>query len=76
MNRLLSIIQIMFVSIAMTAQVNAGQPVVPPTPAAVDDILYVRPFTLEKGYRFEWSREKPLLNKGVILVLKVNPDLV
>ena len=54
----------------------AGPPAVPSTPAAVDDILYARPFTLEKGYDFDWSKERPLLTEGTLLVLTVNPDLV
>ena len=51
-------------------------PAVPPTPAAVDGILYARRFTLKKGYLFEWSKERPLVTEGMILVLKVDPALV
>jgi hypothetical protein len=51
-------------------------PPVPATPAAVDDILYARRFTLQQGYTFEWARNGPLVTEGTILVLKVNPALV
>ena len=62
--------------LAVTMGALAGPPAVPSTPAAVEDILYARPFTLEKGYNFDWSKERPLLTEGTLLVLKVNPDLV
>ncbi len=51
-------------------------PAVPPTPAAVDDILYARRFTLKTGYTFEWAKNGPRVTEGTILVLKVNPALV
>ena len=54
----------------------AQAPAVPATPAAIDGLIYARPFTLEKGYNFEWRAEKPQVTEGYILVLKVNPDLV
>jgi len=61
-------------SVALVAV--AGPPAVPPTPAAVDDIVYVRPFTLETGFRFDWSKERPLVTSGTLLVLRVDEDLV
>jgi hypothetical protein len=51
-------------------------PAIPATPAAVDDLVYARSFTLEKGYRFTWSKERPLLTSGTLLVLQVDPALV
>ncbi len=51
-------------------------PAVPATPAAVDEILYARRFTLKTGYTFEWAKNGPLVTEGTILVLKVNPALV
>jgi hypothetical protein len=51
-------------------------PPVAATPAAVDEIVYARPFTLQKGYEFAWRKEKPLVTEGMILVLRVKPDLV
>ncbi len=37
--------------------------------------MYARSFTLEKGYRFTWSKERPLLTSGTLVVLKVDPAL-
>jgi len=51
-------------------------PAIPATPAAVDDIIYARKFTLQEGYKFRWCSEKPNVTSGYLLVLKVNPDLV
>ena len=76
MKRLVTISLIVVASMAISTSVPAGPPAVPSTPADVEDILYARPFTLEKGYNFDWSKERPLLTEGTLLVLKVNPDLV
>lgn len=46
------------------------------TPAAIDEVLYLRTFSLEKGYAFEWRKERPIITEGTILVLKVKPELV
>jgi hypothetical protein len=54
----------------------AAPPAVPATPAAVQDIVYARPFTLVTGYTHYWRAEKPVVTSGYIVVLKVNPDLV
>ena len=51
-------------------------PGIPATPAAIEEVVYARPFELEQGYKFEWRKEQPLVKEGVILVLKVDPDLV
>ena len=82
---------LVLISLATTPVVNGAEPgdkpaanpseiesvpAVPATPAAVDGIVYARKFTLEKGYRFGWCQEKPIVKSGYLLVLKVNPDLV
>lgn len=51
-------------------------PPVPNTPAAVDQVVYARPFTLNDGFRYDWCNEPFQVSKGTILVLKVNPNLV
>jgi len=51
-------------------------PPIPPTPAAVENLVYARKFTLQEGYRHEWSKEKPVVTTGYLLVLKVDPKLV
>jgi peptidoglycan hydrolase-like protein with peptidoglycan-binding domain len=78
-------------SLAMVSMASAGEPVtspppnpyavesppaVPDTPAAVEGIIYARKFTLENGYTFDWSKERPVVTSGYLLVLKVDPDLV
>ena len=54
----------------------AAPPAVPATPAAAQDIVYARAFTLETGFVHNWRLEQPTVTSGYILVLKVNPDLV
>lgn len=54
----------------------AGPPAVPATPAAVKDIVYARPFTVEQGEINYWRAEKPEIVSGYIIVVEVNPDLV
>lgn len=49
---------------------------IPPTPARVDEIVYARGFTLEQGYRYIRSKERPWVTNGTLLVLKVDPALV
>ena len=48
----------------------------PALPSAVEDLLYARPFTLADGYKFTWSQEQPIIDTGVIVVLRVDPELV
>jgi hypothetical protein len=51
-------------------------PDVPDTPAAIEQLVYARPFTLTEGYKHEWRKERPLVKQGYVLVMKVDPDLV
>jgi hypothetical protein len=60
----------------LAAVASAEVPAIPATPAAVDDLIYARSFTLAEGYKFEWRKDQPMVKEGTILVLKVNPDLV
>ena len=48
----------------------------PQTPAAVQGLLYARPFTLKQGYEFEWRAERPVVKAGWLLVLDVAQALV
>ena len=61
--------------LAVAATVFAAPPVAK-TPAAVDEVVYARPFTLNDGFRFDWTNEPFQVTKGTILVLKVDPKLV
>lgn len=45
-------------------------------PVSASELLYARPFTLTTGYKFTWSHDKPIVDSGVIVVLRVNPELV
>jgi hypothetical protein len=61
----------------VAASVYAAEPpAIPATPAPVDDIVYARPFKLEQGYKYIWSKERPQVTEGTLLVLKVDKALV
>lgn len=61
---------------AAPAAVNSPPPAIPPTPAVVDNLVYARKFTLQEGYPHLWSKDKPTVTSGYLLVLKVDPKLV
>jgi hypothetical protein len=69
-------LMVLFLAAVPMALLADEIPPVPTTPAAVDEIVYARPFTLQEGYAFEWRQEKPVVTEGMILVLRVKPDLV
>jgi hypothetical protein len=46
------------------------------TPAPVADVVHISPFTLEEGYRHDWSEERPFIKSGTLVVFQVNPDYV
>ncbi|MCG8409586.1 MAG: hypothetical protein MI923_30640 [Phycisphaerales bacterium] len=58
------------------AKTTQGAPTLPALPARVDALIYAQPFVLKKGYQSYWSREKPFIEAGYLIVLKVAPDLV
>jgi hypothetical protein len=60
----------------IAANVSAGPPPVPQTPTKIDNVVYVRQFILEEGYTHLWSKEKPFVQSGYLLVLIVDPGLV
>jgi len=51
-------------------------PGVPDTPLAAEAILYARPFTLEQGYDYFWSRERPQVTRGMLVVLEADRRLL
>jgi len=67
-----------FALLCMILVAGAGEPegMPPNTPAAVEGIVYARPFTLEEGYRFAWRKEHPTVSEGYVVVLQVDPALV
>ena len=44
--------------------VVASPPPVPETPAAVETLIYARPFRLDEGYAFEWRKERPKITRA------------
>ncbi len=64
------------VILASSAIAGDDLPDVPKTPSAVIDIIYARPFTLDKGFKYNWSKERPIVRSCTIVVLKVDPNLV
>ena len=61
---------------ALSNVLAAPPPPIPPTPAPVADIVFARPFTLEQGYKYIWSKERPWVTQGTLVVLKVDKALV
>lgn len=51
-------------------------PPVPKTPSAVIDLVFARPFTLTKGYKYNWSKDRPIVRSCTLVVLEVDPNLV
>lgn len=69
------VLSICLFTVAVSAIANPSTPF-PQTPVPVEEVVYARPFTLEHGYTYEWSKERPLVTNGMLVVLKVNPKLV
>ncbi len=51
-------------------------PPIPKTPSAIIDLVFARPFSLSKGYKYEWNKDRPIVRSGTMVVLKVDPNLV
>ncbi|HVP13395.1 MAG TPA: hypothetical protein VMV94_19640 [Phycisphaerae bacterium] len=50
--------------------VMAGSAAAGSSPAGVDNVVYARYFTLDEGYPYYWSVERPTLTTGTLLVVK------
>lgn len=62
---------------ALALSVAAGAAAeAPATPAAIDDLVYARSFTLATGYSHDWRKERPFVTSGTLVVLQVKPELV
>ena len=44
--------------------------------APVQDLLYARHFALREGFTYQWSRERPVVTEGTIVILDVEPEMV
>ena len=62
--------------VAATASIATELPSEPTFPAPVAELVVARPFTLATGYTYDWSEDRPIVSSGVLVVLKVDPDLV
>lgn len=70
------LLSILFIVLSSSVIAQDDLSPVPKTPSAVIDIVFARPFTLDKGYTYTWSKERPIVRSGILVVLKVNSDLV
>jgi len=61
--------------LALAVSALAQTPPLPSTPAAAD-LVYAEPFTLQQGYQSNWSKEKPTVTSGYLIVVRVDHDLV
>jgi len=68
--------RIFAVLLLLASAAVAAPPPIPDTPAPVIDLVYARPFSLTEGFEFRWSAERPVVTRGVILVLDVDPALI
>lgn len=48
----------------------------PPLPRPVTELVVAHPFTLATGYAYDWSEDRPIVRSGLLVVLRVEPDLV
>lgn len=55
--------------------VSTERPAVPDGPVPVEGLVYARPFVLERGFEFRWSAERPIVDRGWLIVVDVDPDL-
>jgi hypothetical protein len=67
---------------ACASQNPSGQPAVaqpparpPSAPQPVKDILVAQPFTVQQGYRNDWTKERATVSSGVVVVLDADPRL-
>lgn len=63
----------MLIPAAITTMAVAA-PSIPTTPAAVRDIVYARPFTLQTGYQSDWRTEKPTVTEGWLVVVQSHTE--
>ncbi len=45
-------------------------------PQPVIDIERIQPFRLEQSFKYDWRRDHPHVRSGLLVVFKVDPDLV
>lgn len=65
---------LLFAAFLLTPAAPAQTPPLPDTPAPVRELLLARPFSLENGFTYAWSAQRPLVTEGLILVLTADPE--
>lgn len=45
-------------------------------PQPVIDIVHIQPFRLERSFKYDWRRERPDVQSGLLVVFKVDTSLV
>ena len=45
-------------------------------PQSVIDIVRIQPFQLKQSFKYDWRRDHPDVRSGLLVVFKVDPDLV
>lgn len=50
-------------------------PPLPSGPVPVQELVYARAFDLDQGFAYDWRQERPLVRRGTLLVVQVDPDL-
>lgn len=45
-------------------------------PQPVIDVVRIQPFRLRQSFQYDWRRERPDVQSGLLVVFKVDPDLV
>lgn len=75
-----------FVAILSVFFIISGCEPTPPTPdttealsfkpQSVIDIERIQPFRLKQSFKYDWRREHPDVRSGLLVVFKVDPDLV
>jgi hypothetical protein len=61
---------------ACQATANPDSQPVPATPVPVKRILAARPFTLQTSFTYAWSKARPQISAGTLVVLEVDPAYV
>lgn len=69
-------VTLLLCTLALAGPALAAEPAMPQTPAAIDEIVYARPFSLDEGFKFYWRKERPQVTEGLILVLKADKNLL
>ncbi len=73
-----TLILVAVATLASSSPQEGGQelPPIPETPAAIEELISVRPFFIEQPGTHGWRADKPSYSSGYLLVIRVDPALV